>query len=47
MTFVAIEKEAETAPLADYLNEILRGGSRVLSNFYLEKQKKQVEEKFH
>ena len=47
LTFVVIEKEVETAPPADYLNEILRGGSGVLSNAYLEKLMKQVEERFH
>ncbi|MCQ6275507.1 gamma-glutamylcyclotransferase [Bacillus sp. V3B] len=47
LTFVVVEKEAETAPPTHYFHEILRGGNGVLSHAYLEKLKKHVEEKFH
>jgi gamma-glutamylcyclotransferase (GGCT)/AIG2-like uncharacterized protein YtfP len=39
LTFLVVGKEAEKAPPAHYFREIVRGGSGVLSNAYLEKIK--------
>lgn len=42
LTFVVVDKEAETAPPDHYAEEILRGGSGCLSEAYLEKIKSHI-----
>lgn len=46
LTFVVINKEEETAPPMHYVNEILRGGSEILSDSYMEKVKQYLNKIF-
>lgn len=47
LTFVVVDKEEETAPPQHYVNEIIRGGSRILSEAYIEKFKKSLNDQFY
>ncbi len=42
LTFVVVEKEAEIAPPAHYMEEIIRGGDGILSRAYMDSLKKRV-----
>lgn len=46
-TFVVVDKEEETAPPAHYLNEIVRGGSGLVTEPYLEELKKRLQASFN
>lgn len=47
LTFVVCDKEEETAPPMHYVNEILRGGTGLLSDLYMEKVKAYLRNNFH
>ena len=46
LTFVVVDKEEETAPPMHYVNEILRGGSEILSDSYMGKVKQYLNKIF-
>jgi gamma-glutamylcyclotransferase (GGCT)/AIG2-like uncharacterized protein YtfP len=46
LTFTVINKESETAPPSDYLEEILRGGSGFVSEAYLSAMKERIKSSF-
>ena len=46
LTFVVVDKEAETAPPKHYINEIFRGGSGTVSDIYLSKLRTHLKEVF-
>ncbi len=47
LTFLVIDRDEETAPPFHYANEIIRGGTGLLSESYLEKIKQQLRDRFN
>ncbi|PLT35135.1 gamma-glutamylcyclotransferase [Bacillus sp. V5-8f] len=47
VTFIVVDKDEETAPPVHYLEEILRGGSGLLSDAYMQELKDRLEVNFH
>lgn len=44
LTFLVVNKDEETAPPLEYATEIIRGATGILSDIYIEKLKKQLNE---
>lgn len=47
LTFIVVNKDEETAPPLEYAIEIIRGGTGILSDAYIQKLKKQLKDQFN